>query len=127
MQAVIKFLRANPQALVLLVICVVLGIGTFIAVIIALLTAPSDQTTGEPSGVILGAQAAWHAVQAAFAGACGLTTDNRASRSSVPAESVARRAARELAASRPPHSHPRPGDRRPVGRARVRPPKRGVP
>ena len=68
MRAVIKFLRANPQALALLVICVVLGIGTFIAVIIALLTSPSDQTTGEPSGVILGAQAAWHGVHAAFAG-----------------------------------------------------------
>jgi hypothetical protein len=57
MQAVIKFLRANPQAFVLLIICVVLGIGTFIAVIIALLTAPSDQTTGEPSGAITVMQA----------------------------------------------------------------------
>ncbi len=66
MHDVIKFLRANPQALALLVICVVLGVGTFIAVIIALVTAPSDQTTGEPSGVIIGAQAAWHAVQAGF-------------------------------------------------------------
>jgi hypothetical protein len=69
MQAVIKFLRANPQALVLLIICVVLGIGTFIAVIVALVTSPTDQTTGEPSGVILGAQAVWHGVHAAFAGA----------------------------------------------------------
>ena len=65
----IKFLRANPQALALLVICIVLGLGTFIAVIVALVTAPTEQTTGEPSGVILGAHAAWHAVQAAFAGA----------------------------------------------------------
>ena len=69
MHDVIKFLRANPQALALLVICVVLGLGTFIAVIIALVTAPSDQTTGEPSGVIFGAHAAWHAVQAGVAGA----------------------------------------------------------
>jgi len=69
MQAVIKFLRANPQALALLIICVVLGIGTFIAVIVALLTAGSDQTTGEPSGVILGAHAAWHGLHAVFAGA----------------------------------------------------------
>ena len=51
MQAVIKFLRANPQALALLIICVVLGIGTFIAVIVALLSTPGGQTTGEPSGV----------------------------------------------------------------------------
>ena len=76
MQSVIKFLRANPQVFLLLVICIVLGLGTFIAVVIALVTAPTDQTTGEPSGSILGAQAAWHAtlaawhaVQAATAGA----------------------------------------------------------
>jgi hypothetical protein len=69
MQSVIRYLRDNPQALALLVICVVLGLGTFIAVIVALITAPTDQTTGEPSGVILGAQAGWHAVQATLAGA----------------------------------------------------------
>jgi hypothetical protein len=48
------FLRANPQVFVLLVICLVLGIGTFVAVLIGLITAGSDQTTGEPSGAILG-------------------------------------------------------------------------
>lgn len=69
MQGVIKFLRANPQALVLLVICVVLGLGTFIAVLVALATAPSDQTTGEPSGLILGAHAALTTLRAAFPGA----------------------------------------------------------
>ena len=69
MQSVIKFLRANPQVLVLLVICIVLGLGTFLAVVFGLVTAPTDQTTGEPSGAILGAQAAWHALHAAIAGA----------------------------------------------------------
>jgi len=69
MQAVIKFLRANPQVLVLLVICIVLGLGTFIAVVIGLVTAPTDQTTGEPSGAVLGAHAAWQAVHSAIAGA----------------------------------------------------------
>ncbi|HUJ35516.1 MAG TPA: hypothetical protein VLW51_09930 [Solirubrobacteraceae bacterium] len=67
MEAVIRFLRANPQVGVLLVICLVLGLGTFLAVLIALVTAPSDQTTGEPSGAILGAQTAWHVLQAALA------------------------------------------------------------
>ncbi len=52
------FLRANPQVIVLLVICLVLGIGTFIAVLVSLVTAGSGQTTGEPSGTILGARAA---------------------------------------------------------------------
>ncbi len=37
MQAVIRFLRANPQVGVLLVICIVLGLGTFLAVIFAAL------------------------------------------------------------------------------------------
>jgi len=48
-----SFLRANPQAVVLLVICLVLGLGTFIAVLIALATAGSGTTTGEPSGLIV--------------------------------------------------------------------------
>jgi hypothetical protein len=52
---VIAFLRANPQVFVLLVVCLVLGLGTFLAVLISLVTAGSGQTTGEPSGVILGA------------------------------------------------------------------------
>jgi hypothetical protein len=69
MQDVIRFLRSNPQVVVLLVICLVLGIGTFLAVIFGLLTAPSGQTTGEPSGAVLGAHAAAHALQAAAAGA----------------------------------------------------------
>ena len=55
---VAAFFRANPQVLVLLVICVVLGLGTFLAVLFGLVTAPTDQTTGEPSGAILGAHTA---------------------------------------------------------------------
>ncbi len=51
------YFRANPQVLVLLVICIVLGLGTFLAVLVALATSGSDQTTGEPSGAILGLHA----------------------------------------------------------------------
>lgn len=54
---VVSFFRANPQAFVLLIVCLVLGLGTFLAVLFGLVTAHSDQTTGEPSGAILGAQA----------------------------------------------------------------------
>ena len=50
---VVKYFRANPQALALLVICLVLGLGTFLAVVIALITSGSTTTTGEPSGLIL--------------------------------------------------------------------------
>ncbi len=50
MDEVRRFLRANPQVLVLLVICLVLGIGTFLAVIFGIVSAGSDQTTGDPSG-----------------------------------------------------------------------------
>jgi hypothetical protein len=32
----IRFLRANPQALILLVICVVLGLGTLVAVALSM-------------------------------------------------------------------------------------------
>jgi hypothetical protein len=46
------FLRANPQVFVLLIVCVVFGLGTFIVVVIALATAGSTKTSGEPSGVI---------------------------------------------------------------------------
>ena len=66
MQDVIKFLRTNPQVLVLLVICLVLGIGTFLVVLFGLATAPSDQTTGEPSGAILAGHATVHALRLAL-------------------------------------------------------------
>lgn len=49
-----RFLRANPQVLILLIVCLVLGIGTFLAVMFGLLTAGSLRTTGEPSGLIAG-------------------------------------------------------------------------
>jgi hypothetical protein len=52
------YFRANPQVFVLLVICLVLGLGTFIAVLIALATAGTNASpTGEPSGAILALQA----------------------------------------------------------------------
>jgi len=52
MRDVVKFFRANPQVFVLFIICVVLGLGTFIAVLFGLLTAHSTTTSGEPSGAI---------------------------------------------------------------------------
>ena len=52
MQDVIRFLRANPQVLVLLIVCLVLGLGTFFAVVFGLLTAHSARTTGEPGGAM---------------------------------------------------------------------------
>ncbi len=52
MQDLKNFFRANPQVLVLLVITVVLGLGTFLAVVFGLLSAHSVTTNGEPSGVL---------------------------------------------------------------------------
>ena len=46
------FFRANPQVLVLVIVCLVLGLGTFFAVVFGLLSAGSSKTTGEPGGVI---------------------------------------------------------------------------
>lgn len=48
-----RFFRDNPQVLVLLIICLVLGIGTFLAVIFGLISAGTTRATGEPSGLIL--------------------------------------------------------------------------
>jgi len=56
-KGLVAYFRANPQVFVLLLICVVLGLGTFIAVLIALAAAGNSTPTGEPSGAILGAQA----------------------------------------------------------------------
>ena len=53
MHDLIRFLRANPQVLVLLILVIVLGLGTFIAVMLGLLSAGSHRTTGEPSGSIV--------------------------------------------------------------------------
>jgi hypothetical protein len=49
---VIKFFRANPQALALLVVCLILGLGTFLVVMFGLISAGSTTTTGEPEGLI---------------------------------------------------------------------------
>jgi hypothetical protein len=48
------FLRANPQALVLLIICIVLGLGTFLVVVFGIASSGSTTTNGYPSDVILG-------------------------------------------------------------------------
>ena len=53
MNDVVKFFRSNPQALALLVICLVLGLGTFLVVVFGLVSAGSGTTNGEPSGVIV--------------------------------------------------------------------------
>jgi hypothetical protein len=58
MRDVVSFFRTNPQVFVLLVICVVLGLGTFLAVIFGLLSSPSGSATGEPSGAVLAIRAA---------------------------------------------------------------------
>lgn len=48
----VKFFRSNPQALALLIVCIVLGLGTFLAVMIGLITASSHNTAGYPEGLI---------------------------------------------------------------------------
>jgi hypothetical protein len=52
MRDVVKYFRANPQVFVLFLVCVVLGLGTFIAVLVALVQSGTTTPTGEPSGVI---------------------------------------------------------------------------
>jgi hypothetical protein len=52
MRAVAKYFRANPQVFLLFMVCLVLGLGTFIAVLVALVQSGNASPTGEPSGVI---------------------------------------------------------------------------
>ncbi len=52
MHPLVRWFRDNPQAFVLLLICVVLGLGTFIAVVISLASSGGPHVTGDPSGVI---------------------------------------------------------------------------
>ena len=52
MRAIAKYFRANPQVFLLFMVCVVLGLGTFIAVLVALVQSGNTTPTGEPSGVI---------------------------------------------------------------------------
>ena len=48
-----SFFRDNPQVLILLVICLVLGLGTFLAVVFGLVAAGGGTGNGEPSGAIV--------------------------------------------------------------------------
>jgi hypothetical protein len=52
MRDVRTFLRRNPQVLVLLIVCLVLGLGTFLAVLFGLIAASPGTNSGEPSGAI---------------------------------------------------------------------------
>jgi hypothetical protein len=52
MRAMTRYFKANPQVFLLLVICVVLGLGTFIAVLIAIAGSGNGTPTGEPSDAI---------------------------------------------------------------------------
>lgn len=59
MRAMADFFRRNPQALVLLIVCLVLGLGTFIAVLIAIAGAGNAPPSGEPAGLVLWRAAGW--------------------------------------------------------------------
>ncbi len=52
-----EFFRANPQAFLLLLICVVLGIGSFLAILISLASS-GGHTTGQPEGLVRAVQTA---------------------------------------------------------------------
>lgn len=53
----VQFFRRNPQVLALVVICLVLGIGTFIAVLISIASSPNHSGPGYPNGVVTAFQA----------------------------------------------------------------------
>jgi hypothetical protein len=53
MRPLVAFFRENPQVLVLVVICLVFGLGMFLAVIFGLISAGHLTTNGEPNGTIV--------------------------------------------------------------------------
>jgi hypothetical protein len=55
MHQLVAFFRKNPQVFVLLVICLVLGVVTFLAVVIGLIGSGTTRVTGEPVGAIVAA------------------------------------------------------------------------
>jgi hypothetical protein len=60
MRDVWQFLRANPQVLVLLLICLILGLGTFLVVLFGIASSGPGHVTGEPEGSIaLGHATRW--------------------------------------------------------------------
>jgi hypothetical protein len=54
MSSMKAFFKANPQVLILLIICVVLGFGTFLAVLFGVASSGSTTTDGFSSGAVLG-------------------------------------------------------------------------
>jgi hypothetical protein len=52
MREVVDFFRRNPQALVLLMICLILGVGAFIAVLISIGTSGKTTGPGYPNGAV---------------------------------------------------------------------------
>lgn len=57
MHGIVEFFRRNPQALALLIICLLLGIGTFIAVVISIAGSSNHTGPGYPNGAISALQA----------------------------------------------------------------------
>jgi hypothetical protein len=51
-QGLVAFFRRNPQVFVLVLICLILGLGTFLAVVFGLISSGSSTPNGEPAGVI---------------------------------------------------------------------------
>jgi hypothetical protein len=53
MRDIVQFLRANPQAAILLAICAVLGLGTLIALMIGLLSSgPAASSSNSDAGAV---------------------------------------------------------------------------
>jgi hypothetical protein len=51
------FFKANPQALILLVICVVLGLGTFVVVLFGVASSGSTTSSGYSDGAVFALRA----------------------------------------------------------------------
>lgn len=57
MKGLNDFFRANPQVLILVIICLVLGLGTFLAVVFGIASSGSTKTNGYSPDAIFGLRA----------------------------------------------------------------------
>lgn len=83
-----SFFRRNPQVFVLVIICLVLGIGTFVAVLVGLISSGSTRVTGEPSGVVVMASRPAATIAVPSRAATGIAVVSRPAATIVTAEYV---------------------------------------
>jgi hypothetical protein len=59
MREVRRYFRENPQVFILVLICLILGLGTFLIVLFGIASSGPGHVTGEPEGSIVVGHVTW--------------------------------------------------------------------